>query len=100
MNANQALDIIKDTRQRLVALGHVAQRRPLDLKTLPTKGQALAHAIWMLDEMEGWLLDQMNINQKVWDKVQRWLGFVQGVLWTYGVATIDEMRQQNASRGE
>lgn len=29
------------------------------------------------------------------EKAFRWLGFVQGVLWTKGIYTIDEMRDHN-----
>lgn len=29
------------------------------------------------------------------EKVHRWLGFIQGILWTQGIFTINEMREQN-----
>ena len=34
------------------------------------------------------------------DKVMRWLGFVQGVLWSLGVYTVADLRQHNAPGGE
>jgi hypothetical protein len=34
------------------------------------------------------------------DKVMRWLGFVQGVLWSCGVFTIDQLKAHNAPESE
>jgi hypothetical protein len=31
------------------------------------------------------------------EKAHRWLGFVQGVLWTQGIFTIDQLRDDNRS---
>lgn len=48
------------------------------------------HLLWMLDEM-----DTMNAsppNVEALAKLHRWLGFVQGVMWTTGIYSIDELR--------
>ena len=50
----------------------------------PTPYVRLDHIRWMLNEMS-------NIEEL--DKLNRWLGFVQGALWCGGVYTIDEMRE-------
>jgi hypothetical protein len=56
----------------------------------------LCHAKWMLTEMSGWCLDGMGGQlQGRWDKLNRWLGFVQGIFWCELVFTIDEMREHN-----
>ena len=43
-----------------------------------------------------WMAEPVKSEQ--WDKVNRWLGFVQGVLWNKRIYTIDDMREHN--RGE
>lgn len=43
----------------------------------------------------GWMLEHMPPNG---EKGMRWLGFIQGVLWSMGEATIDEMRQVNMKK--
>jgi hypothetical protein len=57
---------------------------PADLHYLQT-GARLAHAKWMLSQM--WTFTDV-------EKLNRWIGFVQGVLWAEGRATIDDLRAQ------
>lgn len=47
-------------------------------------GGPLAHAHWMVQMARELSLEKAN----------RWLGFVQGVLWCEKVFTVDEMRDQ------
>jgi len=57
---------------------------------LPTERlDALAHVAWMCDQIPVFLAESKS------DKVQRWLGFIQGALWSFGVRTIDQMRDDN-----
>jgi hypothetical protein len=56
---------------------------------------ALSHAAWMCSELRR--LGAGNENQRA--KMARWLGFIQGVLWTLGVYSIDEMRDHNLGKG-
>lgn len=51
-------------------------------------GAALQHCAWMVEEMLN-PIDNEDIG-----KINRWIGFVQGVLWKEGIYTIDQMRQQ------
>lgn len=66
-----------------------ARRR--EERTAQTNEHELSHARWMLDKMmqdaggEGWS-DR---------KVNRWLGFIQGILWTNKVFGIPNMRDQS-----
>lgn len=41
------------------------------------------HTHWMCEEAQSF---------DDGEKAQRWLGFIQGVLWTRGICTIDELR--------
>ncbi len=50
----------------------------------------LEHVAWMCGEVKRFAQDPMTL-----DKAERWLGFIQGVLWGAGVYSIDEMRTDN-----
>jgi hypothetical protein len=55
---------------------------------------ALHHAVWMCGEV----IQFANTQRMA--KANRWIGFIQGVLWSHGVMTIDQMRQHNKPEGE
>lgn len=48
-----------------------------------------AHCRWMLDEIE------IFIKERRMDKVFRWLGFIQGCLWSCSVYTLNELKEHN-----
>lgn len=60
-----------------------------------TDRDVLQHVLYMLNEMEGWLTDQMVLDAKKWEKAQRWIGFVNGALWMLNVYTIDDLKDLN-----
>ena len=45
--------------------------------------------LWMCDQ-----IDEMLLKDKT-DKAMRWLGHIQGILWTTGIKTIDALREDN-----
>ncbi len=49
----------------------------------------LAHCHGMLDEMEKFVAEGRM------EKVFRWLGFIQGCLWSNGHYTLDELKDHN-----
>lgn len=51
--------------------------------------QALAHLLQMIPQMEQFASTGQH------DKVIRWLGFIQGVLWMGGYQTIHELKEVN-----
>lgn len=63
--------------------------------------QEIQHCRWMLDEMEKMLEDAEN--PYVYDtdakiaKINRWLGFIQGVMWAQSMFTIDQLKEDNRS---
>ena len=62
------------------------------------KSTPLEHACWMLHQLDESLRVYGNLwadkNSEIkWDKYNRWLGFVQGVMWDKGIYTIDQMRE-------
>lgn len=54
----------------------------------PTREQAMEHLRWMFAEMGEHVAG-------VPGKADRWVGFVQGVLWLAGFASIDEFKDDN-----
>ena len=53
------------------------------------KLEYLAHCHAMLDEMEKF------IDEGRMDKVMRWLGFLQGVLWTCRIYDLEELKNHS-----
>ena len=68
--------------------GMTAERFTLSA-ILPSAGQALQHCLWMCAEIPTFIKDGKEA------KAMRWLGFIQGVLWVTGRASIEEMKADN-----
>jgi hypothetical protein len=61
-----------------------------DDDNIPTlRSEFLEHAKWMLEQIP------QHIEDNKIDKANRWLGFIQGTLWTSGLRTIEEMKNDN-----
>ncbi len=82
MTTDGILRIIALYRDRLKKAA--SARCPND--RLPDFEEAARHCKWMLGEMERHAAEWPE------DKLNRWLGFVQGALWMLGVYTIDDLR--------
>jgi hypothetical protein len=50
------------------------------------------HVMWMCQEAMSWPAERL-------EKKFRWLGFVQGVLWSLGLQTIEESKKSNMPEG-
>ncbi len=55
----------------------------------PNFAEQYKHILWMLRQIPGFLEEGRK------EKVNRWLGFIQGALWADGVYTIEEMKDHN-----
>jgi len=64
----------------------------VDVKPWPEA--ALKHALWMCEEALG------HLEAEKLDKAQRWLGFIQGVLWVTGAANLPTLRADNRRETE
>jgi hypothetical protein len=49
----------------------------------------LSHVMWMCIDLKGWLCEEKK------EKAMRWLGFIQGALWSSFVYTIEDLKQHN-----
>lgn len=90
------------TREQQVALLHryaekfknwSRERCPADYDNVPGMGRAVKHANWMIHE----LLAKIERNEVREGQVDRWIGFIQGVFWSNGLFSIDNMREHNVS---
>jgi hypothetical protein len=100
MNREQLLSILDKYEEELESYGPAsrADTGSVEVEEL----SAFRHVLWMLDEMRKMLEPFAEVTpekfyaaQTAQEKVARWLGFVQGVLWSFGVCSIDEMRDLN-----
>ncbi len=85
----QALEQTRDKFMPWQAMG--AARHPLDQLAgadATSRLRALEHLKWMTTKALTW-------GPEGAEKMNRWLGFVQGALWAMGFATIDELREVN-----
>ncbi len=57
----------------------------------PDETQGARHVLWMSGEVRKFLAEGRR------EKADRWLGFIQGVLWKLGRYSIDDMRAHNTT---
>jgi hypothetical protein len=91
MTTDKVRRVVEAYQQQLAAQG-VVPVRYVTSGVLPSPTVALGHLSWMLGEIQGMLETGADA-----EKIHRWLGFVQGVLWLAGQKTIDQMRDDNRS---
>lgn len=89
MTEAQLKGIIAIYDARLRESGRVAIRATVTGLVL-SQVERLDHALWMCREILRPLPAALDT-----DKAGRWLGFIQGVLWTAGVYAVEELRLHN-----
>ena len=86
MTPKQIREVADEYFQQLEEFGFSAEKQsdgPLgSLHSFP-------HVMWMCQELKG------GMAKKDMEKACRWLGFIQGVLWSRGTYSIDDMREHN-----
>ena len=55
-------------------------------------GTKQEHILWMLEQIMRWETEVGLFNK---EKMFRWLGFIQGYLWSANIFTIEEMKDHN-----
>lgn len=61
---------------------------PIDESVLRAEDVTMEHARWMCREALSWGPERL-------EKKFRWLGFIQGALWSMGLYTVDELKADN-----
>lgn len=67
------------------------ERCPAAYSGVPGMGRQIKHANWMIHEM----LRRMDAGEDRPGQADRWIGFIQAVLWGNGLHTIEEMKGHN-----
>lgn len=88
MTTDTLLRALKECITTIDQLGIPEERADAQLSG-PTVGEALAHARWMANAAIGLVKEGRT------EKAFRWLGFIQGILWSNHYLTIDEARKMN-----
>jgi hypothetical protein len=90
MKKEQILEVCQMYDELLECEGFVIKHRDKNVNDYD-----MNHIRWMVSE----IVRMVEIPCKL-EKVNRWIGFVQGVLWIRGYYSIDEMKGHNLSGNE
>lgn len=86
MDINQIKQAVTIYKESLNRRGYITSQRYLDTEIANYDGR-YSHLLWMCEEI---------LNDKVTgEKVHRWLGFIQGVLWDDCQVTIAQLKDHN-----
>lgn len=88
MIQEQLIEILDYYTDVLEGRGCMSVRHPNTLKESCRKDR-INHVLWMCEEVKE-IASKGNL-----DKAYRWLGFIQGCAWDFGLFSIDEMRDHN-----
>ena len=70
------------------------ERADPDRKLPVGMSMGIKHARWMIQEMIG----RLEANKETGEgQAERWIGFIQALLWVNGFYSIDEMRKANVT---
>ena len=88
MTKDKIRTVIGCYRTKLETMGLSKERYPIN-KILIDQKPGLAHCLYMIDEIEE-LLDQDRL-----EKAFRWYGFLQACLWSFGVYTVEDLKNHS-----
>jgi hypothetical protein len=88
MTAEKVVEVIERYRELFVARGIATVDYPHD-EVLADETLGLEHCHRMLDKM------LQFIREGRMEKTFRWLGFIQGVLWSQGIYTLTDLQNHN-----
>lgn len=88
MKPEKVQEVINIYRKKFEELGISKKDYPHD-NSLDSLEDGLEHCHSMLDKMENF------IKENRMDKVFRWLGFIQGFLWSHNIYTLTELTNHN-----
>ncbi len=94
MTNEKLLEVFSFYRHHLAVLDITPSRWPAEHRCPEYNRPMLEHVLWMLDEATKFVETGRS------DKAFRWLGFIQGVLWTCQIFTIEELAKHNRPSGE
>jgi hypothetical protein len=87
MLPHQIVNVVSKYVALLRARGYPALKADTSIVNSPDI--KLRHAAWMCEHI------YVLVSQGELSKADRWLGFVQAILWCYDIQTVDQMRDDN-----
>lgn len=93
MKTEKVKQVINTYRNKFAELGIAKKDYPHE-ELLDSTEHGLEHCHGMLDKMDEF------IKENRMDKVFRWLGFLQGFLWSQKVYTLSELTKHNSNDPE
>lgn len=90
MTDERNFSLIAQYREHLEKLGAKVVETDYDA-CLQSRENALSHLLSMLNKMEEFVREGRR------EKFFRWLGFMQGVLWSLGEYSLNDLRDHNRS---
>jgi hypothetical protein len=88
MTEEKIIDVVQLYRKLLNELGYIAKQYP-ENAIVNSKRNKLEHCLYMLDNVA------MFVSEKRLEKAFRWLGFIQGILWSEGLFKLDDLKNHN-----
>lgn len=88
MDDDKILDVLKTYREHFIEEGIEPHDSPHDSKPASCD-EILSHCCGMVDKMEEFVLEGRL------EKTFRWLGFIQGCLWSMDQYTLDDLKNHN-----
>ena len=88
MDGKKVLEVIGVYRNFFESL-HIEKKNFKPTLNMPGELNALMHCHGMLDQMEQF------VKEGRMDKAFRWLGFIQGCLWSAGHYTLDDLKNHS-----
>jgi hypothetical protein len=88
MTPDHIYKVVSKYEIQLEARGHKAEKTETGA-AFDNPTTKLNHTLWMCQQIRAF------VTEGELEKANRWLGFVQGVLWAYGIYTVDQMRDDN-----
>jgi hypothetical protein len=92
MTKDKIREVIKEYKQMLMF--KECRKIRSNESIVQTSSEVLNHCYYMLDKME------ILIAEDRMEKVFRWLGFVQGCLWSLGFFSVDSLKNHNKPNEE
>lgn len=72
---------------------HLAASPTLGRYDAKQHGNPIEHVAWMCEEMAPTIEGDTFPGEAAYRRYERWVGFVQGVMWAEGIFSIEELRQ-------
>ncbi len=97
MKSQTILKIIEHYREELEDWLGYKPKRFDEFDGAPSYDEQLEHVLWMIHEIPVLIEKQQQESYtRDYNKINRWLGFIQGIMWANGFYNIAFLKKQNS----